>query len=230
MRDQLQDALHRVAKLEERLSSMAKPGTVHEVHKDKIRVNHGTGADGQPLLGPWIHTGNHRGGSTERRFYKKGMNVMMFSPSGDPRQAMLFPYAPNKNFKPPEHADDTGDSADTFQLGSLRGAKVDGGFEIWLAGGGSGGSSGAAMNLRIEKDGGITGKVGDTRFAAHKDGVKLKHKSGGSIFVDKDGCWSSKPMQVKDDPIPDDDKNGFKTGSSSSQSSGSSGGGTTGGT
>jgi hypothetical protein len=61
------------------------------------------------------------------------------------------------------------------------------------------------MKLRVNEKGYITGRVGTTaRFAAHKDGVKIKH-SGHTIFVDKDGCWTTTPIDIKQDPIPDDD-------------------------
>lgn len=60
------------------------------------------------------------------------------------------------------------------------------------------------MKLRVSEQGYITGRVGtDARFSAHQKGVKLKFKNF-AIFVDEAGCWSTQPIQVKGDPIPDD--------------------------
>jgi len=70
-----------------------------------------------------------------------------------------------------------------------------------------------AMKIRVSEKGYLTGVVTDgnnkIRFAAHKQGAKLKFSSGSTthaIFVDESGIWATGPINIKQDSIPDDDK------------------------
>jgi len=77
-------------------------------------------------------------------------------------------------------------------------------------GGGGGGGGDATMAFRVSNDGGITGRIGKgdsaMRFQSHKDGVKIKAKGGNVLFVTKDGVFTSKPLKISKDTIPDDDE------------------------
>lgn len=165
-------------------------GYVHEVQKDKMRVVIGIKNDGSPWLSPWLHTTDHRGGTSERDVYKKGQNVRLSATGADFRQATVSPYAESKSFPAPDHADDAGPQAKTFQNGKLRfTANGDGhSHTIWVAdsdsqhpehqdqtgqpesgsGGGASGSGGGgqsagkpAMTLRVSEKGFLTGRVGE---------------------------------------------------------------------
>jgi hypothetical protein len=226
---------------------MVRPATVHEVKGDKMRMSIGKDKDGQDILGPWLHTTNHRGGARERRFYKKGQSLMMICPNGDLSQASILPYAPNKDFKSPDHANDTGQDEETFQLDDLRVKKTKKGYAIWLQepqqqqqqqGQDDPHKEGTPQKrqkqdpkpdaiIQLSKDGGFTGKVGDVRVAANKDGGKVKagknfstvtkekiilktEEGEGHIYVHAKGTpYINKPWEVGDapeDPVKDDDK------------------------
>jgi hypothetical protein len=67
----------------------------------------------------------------------------------------------------------------------------------------------AAMKSRVSEKGYITHRVGeDVRSATHKEGALIMHGKEGqnTIFVDKSGCWSTKPIQIKKCSIPLDNK------------------------
>jgi hypothetical protein len=182
-------------------------GRVHEVKGDKVRVVIG-GTPDKPMLSPWLHTTNMRGGARERRFFRKGMNVRISSPGGDLRQATVTHYAESDHYPAPDHADDAGEEAETYQQGRTRTTKTEDTFETWLADeeskqpevSGTGVMRGKpkagqqqrkspgspASILRQNKDGGITGRIGtDVRFAAHDKGPKLKAKKNW-VLVDKE--------------------------------------------
>jgi hypothetical protein len=136
--------------------------------------------------------------------------MAMICPSGDPRQAVLMPWAPNKNYKAPDHANKSGQDEEVYQMEDLRVSKGKDGYDIWLeepeqdnqqggAGGGGGGEDQqeggqqerktggdkARMKLRIHNDGGITARLGkDVRVHVHKDGAKLKVKEN-IVLLDK---------------------------------------------
>ena|SRR5215216_633020 len=230
--DDIQKLIFEVSDLKRRLGQMVRVGSVKEVKsgsgEQKLRMNLGKDGQGEDILSPWLHTSDHRGGAREEARYKEGQNVMLISPNGDWRQAQIFPYAENKKNKRPDHASD---DSETYQFEQLRMTKKKDHYEVWLAeedkqgeggegesegGGGSGGGEGESesggeqkqakpkMKLRVHKDGGITGRIGDkARFQAHEKGVKIK-MGGNTIFVDDAGCWTTKPIEVKADPIPDD--------------------------
>ena len=130
MSSDLKDLIEKVARLEERLGNMFRFGTVDEVKDDKLRMKWAEkGADGKPLLGPWINTGNQRGGSRERRYYKKGQSLVSLNVSGDPAHGLLLPYAPNDSFKAPAHA---GKDDDTRQIDDMRMRDNAKGSTFWL--------------------------------------------------------------------------------------------------
>jgi len=64
----------------------------------------------------------------------------------------------------------------------------------------------AVMKTRMDKKGYLTGRVGvDARYAAHKEGAKIKMKK--DYFVAYSGLLIvSKPPIIGKDPIPDDNK------------------------
>jgi hypothetical protein len=69
----------------------------------------------------------------------------------------------------------------------------------------------AAMKTRVSEENGIThrvGKGGDSfRFAVSKDGVKLCFGDNSkAVWIDKDGIWSTHPIQQKSCNLKNDDK------------------------
>lgn len=203
------------------LGQMMRIGTVHEVKDDKMRIKLGQDDKGQPVLSPWLHSSNMRGGARERRFYKKDQTVMILSPTGDMRQGMVLPYAINKDFLSPDHANKTGQDEEVYQLDDLRIKATKDGYDIWLQPpkkkqqqqselqkmpDREDDSSGqASMKVRINKNGGITGRVGKNRFMAHSKGAKIKAgKDFAAITPGK--LIVSREWEIGSDPIPDDDK------------------------
>lgn len=220
--DLVRNVMRRLTELERVMGNTVKVGTVHEVKKDKLRMVWGKDKDGKDVLSPWLPTGNHRGGAREARFYKKGQNVVMFSPGGDLRQGIVMPYSPNKNFMRPDHANKSGQDEETYQIDDLRVKKTKEGYDIWLQPPNQKqnqqnsylrkmpqqqDSGTVKSKVRLNKDGGITGRIGTkVRFSAHEKGAKIKAGGKYAIFCDDKGCWSTHEIKVKKDPIPDDDK------------------------
>lgn len=206
MAESYQRLLQEITYLKQRLDSMVVDGPVKEVKGDKIRVILGKDSEGKEILSPWIHTSQMRGGSRERRFYKEGQNVRLFSPTGDIRQAMLTPYAPNEKFKAPDHANDSGQDEEAYQFKNLRMRQKGDTYEIWLdekdgeeqnqQGGSSSSSSGSSQQNQDKK----------------KEKPKVKfylNKSGGariSLFKDRQssgGSGGSGGSQQEDKPEVD---------------------------
>jgi hypothetical protein len=230
MAEDYQRLIRQMAELKRQMSNMFQTGTVSEVKKDKMRMVIGKDADGKEILSPWLNTAGHRGGATEAKFYKKGQTISMLCPNGDIRQGMIAPFAPNKDFKRPEHADDSGQDEESYQLDDYRAKQTKEGYDNWLqpddskkeggeqSGGGGGGGGQqqkkkghtggdkAVMKTRMNKDGGITHRVGkDSRVAAAKDGAKLRMGSDW-VVVTKGKIIFSQPPVLEDDPIKNDDK------------------------
>lgn len=236
MPDDYQKILGEVANLKRQLGNLVRPVTVEEAKGSRIRPNLGKGNDGKDVLGPWLHTGNHRGGAREGKFYKKGQNLMAISPTGDLAQAVLIPYAHNNEHKRPDHASESGQDEETYQQGDLRVKKTKDGYAIWLQeenkkqdqqqGQGQGGqeknpkataakkheqqSPDGRVVVRIHNDGGVEARVKQGndifRFKATKEGVKMK---AGSTFavVQKGKLLISQPWELaQKDPMTDDDK------------------------
>jgi hypothetical protein len=212
------------------MSNMFQVGTVKEVKGDKLRMVIGKDKEGKEVLSPWLNTSNHRGGATEAKFYKKGQTLQLICPGGDVRQGSISPYAPNKNFKRPEHADSSGQDEESYQLEDYRAKQTKEGHDMWLqeddskkeqssssqGGGSSGGGQQkkkghtggdkAKLKTRLHKDGGITHRIGkEVRVAAHKEGSKLRAGSDW-VVVQKGKIIFSQPPIIGRDPIPNDDK------------------------
>lgn len=132
MAGQYEKLLAQFADLKNKVSTMILHGTVKEVKGNMVRMIIGKGSDGKDVLGPWVNTGNHRGGATDQRFYKEGQNVTCINPGGDPEQAIVMPFAPNKEHGGPDHAPSSGQDAETYQLGDHREAVTKDGIDEWL--------------------------------------------------------------------------------------------------
>lgn len=232
MPDQYQRIVRSINKLTNYVGQIVHMGTVYEVGQggDRIRMVIGKDQDGKDVLGPWLPTGNTMyGGARERRFFKKGQNILMLRVNGDAFQGITLPYSRNKDYDAPDHANETGQDEETYQLEDLRVRKTKDCYEIWLEPpkkkkqqqqqSTSGTSTGAdekeephkqklgqaKMKLKIHNNGGITGRVGKNRFAAHSKGAKIKAGSDFAAVVNgKLIC--SRPWEIGKDPIPDDDK------------------------
>jgi hypothetical protein len=227
MADDTQRLLAQVADLRRQMADQFQHGTVHEVKGTKLRMSLGKTKDGKDILSPWLNTTNMRGGAREQRFYKKGQNLSIIAPGGDLAQGMLAPFAPNKDFKTPEHADGSGQDEESYQQDDYRGKTTKEGHDHWLQeeekeqqgqGGGQQGGGGkqqkkghtggdkAIMKARMNKDGGHTYRVGkDSRLAAHKDGAKIRMGSDW-VVVTKGKIIFSQPPILGKDPIKNDDK------------------------
>lgn len=229
MSEDYQKLLSQVREIQRQMADTFKVGTVHEVKGTKLRMSMGKDKDGKDVLSPWLNTANHRGGATEQRFYKKGQTLQMISPGGDVAQASIAPYAPNKTFKTPEHADGSGQDEESYQLDDYRAKQTKEGHDMWLqpdsskdekqqqggqqGGGGQkqqkkghvGGAS-AVMKTRMNNGGGITHRVGkEIRLAAHKEGSKLRAGNNAVVATKKRIIFTSPPILGRD-PIPNDDK------------------------
>ncbi len=196
-----------IAELKRKLAAMIRPATVHEVKGDRVRMVVGKDEDGQDVLGPWMDTINHRGGARERRFFKKGQNLMLICPNGDLAQAVIAPFAPNKNFKTPDHANKTGLDEEVYQFEDLRVRKTKDGYAIWLQKPKDDQQQQqddphkvtkppehepqepeARALIQLTNDGGFTGRIGkDIRVAAHKDGAKIKAGSNFAVVTKDKG-------------------------------------------
>jgi hypothetical protein len=213
MANELGRLIQDVAEMQRRTAGGVHQGSVDEVKGDKLRVAWGKDPDGKPVLSPWLDTSNHRGGARERRFYKKGQNVTIDTVNGEMNEsATVSADAPNEKLKAPDHAEDEGEETETYQLGELHSTKKGDTYEVFLREereeDGQGRLRAAkppSMKFRINKSGGVSGVVGEARFAAHEKGAKLRIGEQW-IVVTKDGIlFSSPPIVGGEDPIPNDD-------------------------
>jgi hypothetical protein len=193
--DPFQRLLFQVAKQRIDSAHSERHGTVHEVQGNKMRAKIGIKPDGSPLLSPWIHTSDHRGEETQQEVYKVGQNVSVSAGmGGDYRHGNLGPAAPNESSPQPKHASE-GNS--TWQQGNSAHTRNDGSHNYM-----QGDGNDPDVNMRSSKDGGASNFVkaggAHNRTHVHKDGVCMSWKDDeNTIHVDKDGCWSSKPLQLK---------------------------------
>jgi len=229
MTEDYQRVLQQLSALRRQMADTFQVGTVHEVKGDKLRMVIGKDKKGKEVLSPWLNTSNHRGGATESRFYKKGQTLQMIAPNGDMAMASIAPFAPNKDFTRPEQANENSDGEESYQLENYRQKQTKDGNDMWLqdeekkqqqggqqAGGqggggqqqdkkGHSGGSKAKIKSRMNKDGGITHRVGtDNRLAAHKDGAKVRTKANWVVVTSKQ-IILSKPPIIGRDPVPNDD-------------------------
>lgn len=221
MANDYQRVVQQVAEIGRRIGNMFTYGTVEEVKKDRFRMNMGNDRNGEKVIGPWIDTGNHRGGARERREYKKGQNVLMMMPTGDPAQSVQIPFAPNKDFGPPDHANNSGQGEEVYQKDDLRVRKKEDGYEIWLEApskknghqdqnstSNDNGEGGNGVNEKVYiKKGQVTGRVGKNWFVAHKKGAKLQAGKQYAV-VTPEKLIVSKEWQIDKDPIGDIDDKG----------------------
>lgn len=229
--DQYARVLWEIAELKRKLAGMVRPATVHEVKEDRMRMVIGKDANGKDVLGPWLDTSNHRGGARERKFYKKGQNLMLICPNGDLAQAVITPYAPNKNFKAPDHASNSGQDEETYQLEKTRSKIVKDAESHWLQDpekedqqqqqqqGDSKKTTkppdrkpqkpDAKVAYRMSEKG-FTGRHGkNSRIMAGEKGSKVKY--GGNYVVAADGkviskasgpnYWHGSPPTVNEPPV-----------------------------
>jgi hypothetical protein len=222
MSDDYDLVIGQIADLRRQMAETFQTGTVKEVKGNKMRMVLGKDEDGEEILSPWLNTNNHRGGATEARYYKKGQTLSLIAPNGDVGQGMISPYAPNKDFPRPEHANESSEGEESYQLEDYRGKQTKEGYDNWLQeddskkqGGGGGqkkdskghtGGDKATIKARMNKDGGHTLRVGkDVRLAANKEGAKLR--AGSDFVVVKKGkIIFSQPPELGADPLKNDDK------------------------
>lgn len=202
MSDDYQRLMQQISDLRRQMSNLFQVGTVEEVKKDKIRMKMGKDKDGKEVLSPWLNTSNHRGGATEARFYKKGQTLSLICPGGDIAQGMITPYAPNKNFKRPEHADDSGQDEESYQLEDYRQKQTKEGVDFWLQeddskkqqqqsssqSGGGGGQGGGGQQQQQQKKGHTGGEKAKVKTRLHKEGG-ITHRIGkdSRVAAHKDG-------------------------------------------
>lgn len=136
MASDYQRLLKEVADLRRKLANLVRVGTVDQVSGDKLRVNMGKGEGGEgesgDVLSPWINHTNHRGEHRERQAFRKGQNVTLICPDGDPRQAILTPWAPNDEHKPPKHANESGVGEQTYEFGGFKKSRGNDGDDSWI--------------------------------------------------------------------------------------------------
>lgn len=177
--DNYQRVLYELAEMRRLVGQMVRVGTVKEVKKDKMRMTLGKDSDGKEILGPWLDTNNHRGGSRERRFYKEGQNLTMLCPNGDPRQAVIMPYAPNKDHPPPDHSNDTGQGEETYQQDGMKVSKGGDGYDIWTDSGGGGGGGGGSGKSGGASGGSGGGGGGQSQGSGQSQGGGERNTGGG---------------------------------------------------
>jgi hypothetical protein len=202
--DPAQKALFQIAELDRRAKSNARMGTIHEIKGDKMRVNWGLDHEGQPCIGPWIQTTDHRGGETQQEVYKVGQNVEMSCLGGDFSQASVAPHGPNEKAPAPSHASE-GNS--TWQQGGSAHTR-NGDSTNHMHGDGNNPNS----NHRTSAQG-TTGfaKVGGAynRYQSHAEGVIISYKDDEhAIWCDKKGPACTAPLRIDKPTIPKD--NGHK--------------------
>jgi phage baseplate assembly protein gpV len=152
MAGDLAQMLDDIAELQRRVAGGRMRGRVAMVAGDKVRVQRGVDRDGRPILTPWLHTSNHRGGARERRFFAVGQNVTISTINGQlDEAATVNADAPNEACAPPDHADEAGPEAETYQLGELRMTKRGDLYEVCFGRDG-------ATKLRIDGEGNVTVK------------------------------------------------------------------------
>jgi hypothetical protein len=173
MSEDYQSLLREVANLKRMMSGMVRTGTVKEVKGDKMRMVVAVNADGTEVLSPWLNCSAMRGGATERRYYKPGQTLSVLCPGGDIAQGMIMPFAPNKDFKAPDHASDEDNAAEeVYRLDDLRQKKTGDLWDTWLD----------DNRARVTKKG-FSGKAGDSRVTAISEGATTD--GGGGFFSAK---------------------------------------------
>jgi hypothetical protein len=131
MADFTQRLLHEIADLRRQIANQHREGPITDVKGDRIRFAIGKDENGEDIKSPWIHTHNHRGGARARAYFKKGQNVLAFAPGGDLMRAVIMPHAPNKEHRPPDHANKSGQKEETYQYEQTRERRKKDSYELW---------------------------------------------------------------------------------------------------
>jgi hypothetical protein len=200
----MQKLLFQVAEHRRQTAHSDRVGNVTEVQGNKMKVQIGLKKDGTPWLTPWIHTTDHRGGERQKEVYAVGQNVRVSATGADYRQSTISPYAPNQQHPQPDQAGAAGDGSHTWQNGDTTLTKNDGSHNIM-----QGGAS-ATVNARTSTAGGFTGFVKGSsgkhhRVHANSKGVLISFNDDESvIFVDDQGCASTKPLQIRGPQVQPD--------------------------
>jgi len=218
MADDYQRLLQAMARLERQFKDTHRNGKVHEVKGTKLRMELGKDKDGQPILSPWLNTSDMRGGAREQKFYEKGQTLSIICPGGDIAQGMIAPYAPNKDFPTPEHADKSGQNEESYQLKDYRSKNTKEGHDNWLqddeeqkkggqdsgasagGGGGGGGGGGSAQSggsgQKKEQKGHVGGSKAKLKQRMNaKTGFTTRFGTDTRNMVDKKGV----KMRAKSD-------------------------------
>jgi hypothetical protein len=108
MSDQMTRLLNQVA-MARQINGMAqRHGYVHEVKESggerKIRLVLGFNKQGEPWLSPWLHTEEHRGGSSSQQLVEKGQAMVMTCHAGSYRNATCSPSGESQSNPQPPHA------------------------------------------------------------------------------------------------------------------------------
>lgn len=101
------ELLGRVVELERRYANTIRHGTVEQVDagKQRVRLRLG-GSDDQPFIGPWVPYGQIAGALKVHTPPSVGQQMTMFSPAGDPRQAVAMPMTWSDQNASPSSAGD----------------------------------------------------------------------------------------------------------------------------
>lgn len=108
---ELQDLQREIALLRKRIAQGSRHGVITDVKGGKVRMSmvmtgDGAGGEGQepPHKSAWLYPGQHSGIVRTDVPFRKGQNVTIDMPSGDPRQARILPFSPNEENPRPIHA------------------------------------------------------------------------------------------------------------------------------
>jgi hypothetical protein len=120
--NQMDKVLYQVAQAR-RVGGMAqRHGYVQEVKESsgerKCRIVLGFNKQGEPWLSPWVHTEEHRGGSSSQQLVEKGQAMVYTCHGGDYRNATASPGGESSSNPQPHHA--PGFNGDSSQNGAVR--------------------------------------------------------------------------------------------------------------
>lgn len=219
--------LHEVGRLRQREGMNTRVGWIDDIATGsggamKVRAVVGYRPDGTPVKGPWLYFKGQKGTDRERRAPVKGQNVQLVAPNGDYQQAWLQTGPEAAHAPPPDHAETHGTGAYTFQNGDTYKTAKAGLQEHWV----SEGSSSVPQHNPSTGDSEDTSTIGQSspgtpllKHVIDKDAKaiancykdiadtyvddqlsRMFYTQEKVIWVDKEGCWSTKPIRVKPHP------------------------------
>ena len=96
-----------LAEVRGRLANSSRPGSVHAVvaETQRVRLRLG-GTDAEPFLSPWAPYSQIAGALKVHTVPSVGQQMMLISPSGDPRQAVAMPFTWSDDQPSPSEAAD----------------------------------------------------------------------------------------------------------------------------